>query len=104
MHYICTVINNNTMKIELKEIERYGTPVIRYKMNTLGTRHLFLYKYKGLHYCFCKFKGRLVLNAISEVICKSEEIDSSKINGSIVREWFNSSLNEWFNSSSKWAY
>lgn len=91
------------MKTELKEIERCGDRIIKYRRNLEGTKHDFLYKYKGKYYTFTKFKGQLMLNWLSDKKARTTLIDSIKLrNLKTVKEWFNSSLNEWYNEKHEW--
>ena len=91
------------MLIEVTEIERYGEPIIKYRLNIDGTKHQFLYKYKGRYYSFTKFKGQLTLDWLNETPSNTTLIKPSKaINTKSVKEWYNSSLNEWFKHSHKW--
>tara|TARA_R110000764_G_scaffold145052_1_gene232800 strand:- start:13 stop:291 length:279 start_codon:yes stop_codon:yes gene_type:complete len=89
---------------ELKDIERYGEPIIRYRMNVIGTNHTFLYKYKGLYYQFTKLRGQLVLNWLSDKHIDSTLIAPSKgLKIKNLKEYYNSSLNEWFSHESKYS-
>lgn len=47
------------MKVELKEIERYGKRIAKIKQNNQDTKHLFIYEYNEYYFCFTKFKGFL---------------------------------------------
>ena len=78
----------------LAEIRRSGDRLIKYKMNTIDTKHLFLYKVGNLFYSFTMNKG-IPVN-INDKEIKDENIKGTKKLPKHAKDYFCSSLNEWF--------
>lgn len=79
------------MRVELKDLQRYGVLLIKYKLNVAQTKHAFCYKYKGLYFDFTMSGGELV--NINEVPLSCTLIEGKKVRRKYYEEYFNSSLN-----------
>lgn len=82
--------------MDLKEIQRNGTRLIKYKRNTLGTKHLYLYKYKAKLYAFTLYKGSLYNDNLNYFEYNEDIKPVNKYKLTSILYYSNSSLNEWF--------
>lgn len=84
------------MLIELKEIERNGKRLLKYRQNVANTKHLFQYEYKGLYFSFAKLNGELI--NINNRVLTDTLIKGKKSRGKYISEYIDSSLNMAFNN------
>lgn len=80
--------------MDILKLRRVGEGVIKYKLNTYNTKHLFCYYYEGLYYKFIMYKGVLV--DINNKEIKDMNIRGSKSKGKHFNTYLRSSLNLYF--------
>tara|TARA_R110002050_G_scaffold115567_1_gene231714 strand:+ start:138 stop:422 length:285 start_codon:yes stop_codon:yes gene_type:complete len=78
----------------IAEIRRSGNRLIKYRLNSSDTKHLFLYKVGNLFYSFMMNKGILI--NVNDKEIKNENIKGTKKLPKYAKYYFLSSLNEWF--------